>query len=115
MSIQTSSLLYSPLREQFGIASLLSAFSPPTPAQLARSEGYTAHGTVIEPTRAFGLLTEARHHDFTGPISVLHSQDYHRLHIACLAMAKQSASPEVKARWLAMAAARRISSCPLRN
>jgi hypothetical protein len=36
---------------------------------------------------------------------VLHSQDYHRLHIACLAMAKQSASPEVKARWLAMAEA----------
>jgi hypothetical protein len=34
---------------------------------------------------------------------VLRSQDYHRLHIACLAMAKQSTLPDVQARWLAMA------------
>jgi hypothetical protein len=34
---------------------------------------------------------------------VLRSQDYHRLHIACLAMAKQSTLPDVRARWQAMA------------
>jgi hypothetical protein len=34
---------------------------------------------------------------------VLRSQDYHRLHIACLAMAKQSTLPDVQARWQAIA------------
>ena len=34
---------------------------------------------------------------------MLRSQDYHRLHIACLAMAKQSTLPDVQARWQAIA------------
>jgi len=33
----------------------------------------------------------------------MRSDDYHRLHKACLAMAKQSPTPDVQARWKAMA------------
>jgi hypothetical protein len=33
----------------------------------------------------------------------MRSDEYFRLHMACVAMAKQSSSPAVQARWLAMA------------
>jgi hypothetical protein len=33
----------------------------------------------------------------------MRSDEYRRLHATCLAMAKQSAKPDVQARWLAMA------------
>jgi hypothetical protein len=36
---------------------------------------------------------------------VLRSEDYRRLHIVCLDMARQSGLPDTRARWLAMAAA----------
>jgi hypothetical protein len=35
----------------------------------------------------------------------MRSDDYRRLHAACLAMARQSKLPDVQARWLAMAQA----------
>ena len=36
---------------------------------------------------------------------MLRSEDYRRLHIVCLDMARQSGLPDTRARWLAMAAA----------
>jgi hypothetical protein len=33
----------------------------------------------------------------------MRSDKYHRLHAACLAMAKQSTEPDLQARWLAAA------------
>jgi hypothetical protein len=35
--------------------------------------------------------------------SPMRSDDYHRLHVACLAIAKQSTEPDLRARWLAAA------------
>jgi hypothetical protein len=33
----------------------------------------------------------------------MRSDDYHRLHVACLAIAQQSTEPDLQARWLAAA------------
>ena len=35
----------------------------------------------------------------------MHSDEYRRLHAACIAMAAQSGSPDAKARWLTLAEA----------
>jgi hypothetical protein len=35
----------------------------------------------------------------------MHSDEYRRLHAACIAMAAQSGSPDAKARWLTLAKA----------
>jgi hypothetical protein len=81
---------------------------PDVPAPVPGVERLEARGALLRPSTASALFDK----DERGPANprqederaTMRVDEYRRLHSICLDMAKQPSGPEVRARWLAMAA-----------